>query len=174
MSDRLSNLLGAVAIAAGDRIGAGAAAVVSHGGAHPAALVHLLAHPGRSIEDLRRVLRISQPGAVQAANRLEAAGLIERRPGADARTRALHLTAKGRRTARAVLAERAGASHDMLAALDADEQARLEPLLAKLVAGLAGDRPEALTVCRLCDRRACAAGPGAECPLEHTTRRAAA
>jgi MarR family transcriptional regulator, negative regulator of the multidrug operon emrRAB len=172
MPDRLANLLGVVAIAASDRIGAGAAAAVSHGGAHPSALVHLLAHPGGSIEDLRRVLRISQPGAVQAANRLEAAGLVERRAGRDARTRALHLTRRGRATARAVLAERAEAVAGVLDSLDADEKARLEPLLAKLVAGLADDRPGALTVCRLCDRGACAAGD--ECPLEHTTRTAAA
>jgi MarR family transcriptional repressor of emrRAB len=173
MHDRLAQLLGVVAIAAADRIGEGAAAAASRGGAHPAALVHLLAHPGDSIDELARVLRISQPGAVQAANRLEAQGLVERRPGRDARTRALHLTRRGRATARAILAERADAVGGMLDALDADQRAQLEALLDTLVARLADDRPQALTVCRLCDRGACAAGD-AECPLEHTTRRAAA
>ena len=54
--DRLANLLGALALTAADRIGNGASAAAPHGGAHPAALVHLLAHPGGSIEELRRVL----------------------------------------------------------------------------------------------------------------------
>jgi len=169
MQDRLANLLGALSLAASDRIGEGAAAAASHGGAHPAALVHLLAYPGDSVEQLARILRISQPGAVQATNRLEAAGLVERRPGKDARTRALHLTRRGRTVAREVLAERTEAVGDLLDALDAEERAQLVPLLEKLVASLADDRPQALTVCRMCDRGACAAGEGAECPLEHTT-----
>ena len=170
--DRLANLLGALALTAADRIGNGASAAAPHGGAHPAALVHLLAHPGGSIEELRRVLGISQPGAVQAVNRLEAAGLIERRAGKDARTRSLRLTARGRRVARSVLAERARSVSGVLDGLDAEERARLLPLLEKLVAGLADDRPGALTVCRMCDRDACC--DGGECPLEHTVPGAAA
>jgi hypothetical protein len=55
----------------------------------------------------------------------------------------------------------------MLAALDEDEQARLLPLLERLTSCLAVDRPGALNVCRMCDRRACLQQPG--CPLEHTT-----
>ena len=172
MPDRLTNLIGALALAASDRVAAGASEALSRGGAHPAILVHLDAYPGVSIEDLRRVLRISQPGAVQAVNRLEAAGLIERRAGKDARTRALHLTDSGREVARAVLTERARAVGGLLDALDADERAQLLPLLEKLVAGLAADRPAALTVCRMCDRDACCAY--AACPLEHTNQPLAA
>jgi DNA-binding MarR family transcriptional regulator len=164
--DRLTNLMGALALAATDRMTDGAGAAVAHGGAHPAMLVHLLGHPGDSIDRLRRVLRISQPGAVRAANRLEEAGLLERRPGKDGRTTSLHLTARGRRVARAVLSERERGVGDLLDLLDEDEQARLLPLLEKLVARLADDRPGALTVCRLCDRDACCAT--APCPLQHT------
>jgi DNA-binding MarR family transcriptional regulator len=170
--DRLTNLMGALALAASDRVGAGATEALKHGGTHPAILVHLDAYPGLSIEGLRRVLRISQPGAVQAVNRLEAGGLIERRAGKDARTRALHLTQAGRKAARGVLNERGRSVSDLLDPLDADERARLLPLLEKLVAGLADDRPGALTVCRMCDRDACCAS-GA-CPLEHTHQPVAA
>ena len=172
MHDRLTNLMGALALAASDRVAAGASEALSHGGAHPAILVHLDAYPGVSIEELRRVLRISQPGAVQAVNRLQAAGLIERRAGKDARTRALHLTRAGRKAARGVLDERAHSVSDLLDSLDADERAQLLPLLEKLVAGLADDRPSALTVCRMCDRDACCAS--AACPLEHTNQPVAA
>jgi MarR family transcriptional regulator, negative regulator of the multidrug operon emrRAB len=172
MDDRLTNLLGSLALAASDRVAAGAAQAVGHGGAHPAVLVHLDAYPGVSIEDLRRVLSVSQPGAVQAVNRLEADGLVERRAGKDGRTRALHLTPAGREAARGVLAQRGRSLSGLLDALDAGERARLLPLLEKLVAGLADDRPGALTVCRMCDRNACYAK--AACPLEHTNRPVAA
>jgi hypothetical protein len=72
--------------------------------------------------------------------------------------RALRLTPKGRRAAADVLARRADALDELLGALSAPEREALEPLLEKLVAGLAHDRPAALTVCRLCDRTACCGG----------------
>jgi hypothetical protein len=55
----------------------------------------------------------------------------------------------------------------LLEPLTPAERADLEGLLARVVLGLAHDRPGALTVCRLCDRSACYSGPG--CPLDHTT-----
>jgi MarR family transcriptional regulator, negative regulator of the multidrug operon emrRAB len=165
--DRLANLLGVTALAATDRLRGAVEADLGHGGAAPAVLVHLRAHPGESIEALRRVLAISQPATVRAVDRLAEDGLVERRPGPDRRTLALFLTRRGQRAARRVLAQRAASLRDLLAPLDEDEQARLLPLLEKLAAGLADDRPQALRVCRLCDRRACTRRPG--CPLDHTT-----
>ena len=164
--------MGALALAAADRLTERASAAAAHGGVHPAILVHLEAYPGESVERLRRVLRISQPGAVRAANTLEEAGLLERRRGRDGRTTALHLTASGRKAAREVRAGRERGIGPLLDVLDEDEQARLLPLLEKLVAALADDRPDALTVCRLCDRDACCST--APCPLEHTNLGAAA
>ncbi len=105
--------------------------------------------------------------AVKVAGRLAADGLLDRRPGPDRRTRALHLTAKGCRASTRVLAERAAELDHVLAVLDREDRARLEALLEKLVAGLAGDRAGALTVCRLCDRSTCCGAP-AGCPLQHT------
>ena len=68
-----------------------------------------------------------------------------------------------------MLSRRAGELSALLSVLEPAERAALEPLLAKLVAALADDRPAALGVCRLCDRAACCGG-AADCPLEHTTR----
>jgi DNA-binding MarR family transcriptional regulator len=167
MAERLENLLGVVALAAADRMRAGVEATLEHGGSHPAALVHLLAHEGDSIEDLRVALGVSQPGAVRTVTRLEDAGLLERRPGRDARCRSLRLTAAGRAAARRALGERARGARGILAALEPEEKERLLPLLERLAAGLADDRPEAIRVCRLCDRDACCGGT-AECPLQHT------
>jgi MarR family transcriptional regulator, negative regulator of the multidrug operon emrRAB len=170
--DRLANLLGVTALAAADRLRAAVEADLGHGGAAPALLVHLHAYPGESIEALRRVLAISQPATVRAVDRLAEDGLVERRAGPDRRTLALFLTRRGQRAARRVLARRAASLGDLLAPLDENEQARLLPLLEKLASWLAVDRPGALNVCRMCDRRACLKRPG--CPLEHTTGSGAA
>jgi DNA-binding MarR family transcriptional regulator len=166
--DRLANLLGVTALAAADRLRAAVEADLGHGGAAPAVLVHLQAYPGESVEALRRVLAISQPATVRAVDRLAEEGLVERRPGPDRRTLALFLTRRGQHAARRVLARRMASLRDILAALDEDERARLLPLLEKLTSCLAVDRPGALNVCRMCDRRSCLQRPG--CPLVHTTR----
>ncbi|MDQ3612069.1 MAG: MarR family winged helix-turn-helix transcriptional regulator [Actinomycetota bacterium] len=129
--------------------------------------MHLDANPGESVQALATVLGISQPAAVKVADRLAADGLLERRPGPDNRTRALHLTAKGCGAAARTLRLRAAELDHVLAVLDREDRARLEALLEKLVAGLAGDRAGALTVCRLCDRSTCCGAP-AGCPLQHT------
>jgi MarR family transcriptional regulator, negative regulator of the multidrug operon emrRAB len=167
MADRLAQLLGALSLSATDRFRAGVDGTLGRGGAHAAALVHLDAYPGGSIQELATVLGVSQPAAVKLADRLGADGLLERRSGRDNRTRALHLTPTGRTAAARVLADRAAELDRILAVLDRDERDRLEPLLEKLVEALAGDRAGALTVCRLCDRETCCGAP-AGCPLGHT------
>jgi DNA-binding MarR family transcriptional regulator len=142
-------------------------ASLGRAGVHAAALVHLDAYPGDSVQALADVLRVSQPAAVKVVNRLAGDGLLERRQGPDGRTRALHLSPAGREAAARVLADRAAQLEEVLQVLGDDEREHLQPLLEKLVAALAGDRPGALTVCRLCDRTSCCGAP-AGCPLEHT------
>ncbi len=168
MADRLAQLLGAVSLAATDRSRASVEHSLGRGGAHAGALVHLDAYPGESVQALADVLDVSQPATVKIVDRLVSDGLAQRRPGADNRTLALHLTPAGRRAAAAVLADRSTALGELLSVLEHDERARLEPLLAKLVAALAEDRPGALTVCRMCDREVCCGDPDG-CPLGHTT-----
>ena len=163
---RLAQMLGVVALAAADRMRGAIEAELAAGGAAPAALVHLQAHPGESVESLRRVLGISQPATVRIVDRLADARLLERRAGADRRTLALHLTGAGGAAASRVLARRAESLGTMLDALPPAERAALLPALERLVATLAHDRAGALSTCRLCDRAACTSAPG--CPLEHT------
>ncbi|MGI8441063.1 MAG: MarR family winged helix-turn-helix transcriptional regulator [Thermoleophilaceae bacterium] len=168
VEDRLANLLGVTALAATDRLRTAVEGELSHGGSSPAVLVHLQAYPGESVEAVRRVLGISQPATVRVVDRLAAEGLVERRPGPDRRSLALHLTAVGERAASAALGRRTRSLRALLDALAPAEQAALVPLLERLVASLADDRPQALRVCRLCDRHACTEAPG--CPLDHTTQ----
>jgi len=169
VADRLAQLVGVLSLSATDRFRDRIEGSLGRAGAHAAALVHLDAYPGDSVQALATVLGVSQPAAVKLADRLAADGLLERRRGPDGRTLALHLTAKGHAAAARVLADRTAELEPLLAVLAPDERERLEPLLEKLVAALAGDRPGALAVCRMCDRDACC-GARAGCPLDHTVR----
>src|SRR4051812_2017035 len=117
MSDRLAQLLGVAALAATDRLRASVEGDLAHGGATPAALVHLQAHPGDTVEALRQVLGISQPATVRLVNRLVADGLAERRPGGDRRTVAVHLTRAGQRAATRLLERRAESLSGLLETL---------------------------------------------------------
>ena len=169
MGDDLSQLLGVVALAATDRVRGAVDATLGRGGAHAAALIHLKAYPGEPVGSLAPVLRISQPAAVKLADRLVSDGLAVRDPGPDGRTRALRLTPAGADAADRALADRAARLDELVAVLDTGERRQLLPLLEKLVAGLADDRPGALNTCRMCDRAACCGRP-AGCPLQHTVR----
>ena len=99
---RLSNLLGAWALAVSDRVGAAAAAAAGRGGQAPAALVALHQFAGGStIEELRQVLGLSHSAAVRLIDSLVADGHVARHQAADdRRSVALILTASGRTTAR--------------------------------------------------------------------------
>lgn len=166
--ERLANLLGVTALAATDRLRTAVENELGRGGSAPAALVHLQAWPGGSVEALRQVVGLSQPAAVRLVDALVADGLVERRAGADRRTLALQLTPAGTQEASRLLERRADSLRPLLEALKPAEQEALVPLLERLTAALADDRPQALRSCRLCDRAACATGPG--CPLDHTVR----
>jgi DNA-binding MarR family transcriptional regulator len=131
-----------------------------------AALVTLLAHPGRGVGWLSGVLGLTDSGATRLVERLVAEGLVRRQSGADARTRTLRLTAAGARRAHEVLSARERELETVLAPLTSDERRTFERLLGKVVAGLTDDHATGLRACRLCDRDAC--GTGAPCPLQHT------
>lgn len=160
--DRLTNLLGAQALAVTDLL-LGPRDTASE----RAALVTVLAHPGRPVSWLGGVLGLTSSGVTRLVDRLVAAGCVERTRGTDARSRRLELTATGRMRAEAVLRARHEALAEVVVPLSVTDRAELERLLQLLVGGLADARPRALQVCRLCDRAACASG-AAECPLEHT------
>jgi MarR family transcriptional repressor of emrRAB len=160
---RPENLLGAVALAVTDRLRDAVTAEGERGLSASAALVHLRLRPGQSIDFLARVLRVTHPGAVRLVDRLEHDGLVERRAGADARSRALVLTDEGRQAAAAVLARRSDVLGELLAPLTAAERRQLEPLFEKLLVAVTGDRWSARHICRLCDFPAC---DSPACPVD--------
>lgn len=165
---RLENLLGAQSLALADRLLAGAGGPDDASASECAALVTLLAHPGRTVGWLGGVLGLTSSGVTRLTERLVSAGWVERTPGADARRRELELTSAGKRQAKRVLAGRRAALSSAVAVLSPAEQTHLETLLDTMVARLATDRQEALRVCRLCDRTSCC-DAGRDCPLQPTT-----
>jgi len=170
---RAANLLGALSLAVVDRVSAEVETAAGQTSAGPAALVAL--HQflgGRSMDDLRSAVSLTPSGAVRLVDRLATAGLVERRPGSDGRSLALHLTAKGRRTAKRVLAARAEVVGGILAVLDERERKMLVGLAEQLIGAItderlsereAGREPAGGWLCRLCDADACGR-PDGHCP----------
>jgi MarR family transcriptional repressor of emrRAB len=156
------NAFGALSLAVADRMQEAMASVAGHGASGPAALVALDGETGGgSIDALRRLLGITHSGTVRLVDRLAAAGLVERRVGADARAVAIHLTPQGRRTARRVLAAREAALEQVLVALSPAQRRHFEPLVAALVQGLADPR-----ICRMCDAERCENCPNSNARLD--------
>jgi DNA-binding MarR family transcriptional regulator len=166
MTARVVQLLGVTSLAAVERLQGAVAQSAGLEEVEASALVHLQAWPGASVGELAGVVGRSQPATVRLVDRLVEARLVRREPGPDRRTVALVVTEAGAEAANTVLTARARALAPMLAGFSQRDRATLERLLGKLTAGLTEDRPEAVHVCRLCDRGACRASPG--CPLEPT------
>src|SRR5262245_17019623 len=93
--DYLANLLGAASLGISDRVTAAADASLGLGGQTAAALVLVGMSPRTSIKKLAERLRLSHPGAVRLAERLESEGLVARHPAEDRREVRLALTRKG-------------------------------------------------------------------------------
>lgn len=159
-----ANILGTLALTVGDRIGIGTTRAAGYGAHAPAALVTLLWYPDRPITQLADRLRISHPGAVQLSTRLEDAGLVERIPGADGRTRLLALTPAGRAAAKAVLVERQTVLDRAIAAVPDHALEGLLEAVSAMLGALADDLLTSEFMCRLCDEHSC---PDSRCPVEH-------
>jgi MarR family transcriptional repressor of emrRAB len=163
---RLTNLLGALALAASDLLAHEGERTVGRSASAPACLLTIATRPGISIEALRTILGLSQPATVRLVDRLGADGLVTRNPGPDNRTRALTLTPEGRRRATEALQARHSILGSLLEDLDADDRARLTEMLERLLARLPQSREHARHLCRLCDHPACETP---YCPVDRAT-----
>lgn len=170
---RLVNLLGAVAVGLTDAAVGDVAANAELDHTATAALVALLDFAGsESVQRLSQLVGLSHSGSVRLVNRLADAGLVERRPGADARTLAVRLTRRGRAVARRIRARRHAAIAATLNGLTQRERQQLAANCEVLVTNLAsarlaqraaGERPSGGALCRMCDPQACQRADG-RCP----------
>ncbi len=177
LDERLVNIVGALAVALSDAIESATGAATGHTGATPAALVSLLdLLAGRSVDDLRQAVDLTHSGGVRLLDRLVSEGLAERRPGADARSIAVVLTARGRRLARHAREARRTALAEVLGVLDDHDREQLTRITEQLIGAVvarrleeraAGHDPAGGWLCRLCDPRACGRPDGA-CPAATT------
>ncbi len=115
---------------------------------------------GQSIDRLRGVLGMSQPGAARLVDRLVDERLANRGVDrADRRVTTVRITARGRRVVERARTARASAVQAWLDGLPAGAQERLGPLLDELAGARirASEDPAALanSQCRLCDPAAC-------------------
>lgn len=131
----LGNRLGLQLHYADVRVMAGLGARLTPLGVTPAratAIVYIGLHPGCDQTTLGRALGVNRASTVKAVDELEALGAIERRPGRDRRTNALHLTAEGEALRGRIEQETAVHDQEAFAALTVEERLQLSALLAKL------------------------------------------
>lgn len=154
-SDRLANLLGALSLDLARAQDAATAAVVGQSGAAAAALVVIGAAPGRTVEQLRRPLGLTQPGATRLVERLVDAGWVDRGGSFGRRGLQLTLTPAGQDMLERLLAARQAALAAALVPLSVAQQAQLTAIIETLLAARVGDRDDLERLCRLCERRCC-------------------
>jgi DNA-binding MarR family transcriptional regulator len=157
-----ANRLGALALAVIDGYQTVIAARVGLDIASASALNAIGFRPGCSIRELSQLLALTHPGAVRCADRLQAAGLIKRRSGADARTVALHLTQLGTRRWQDMRHARMQWLDDLLSDMPSTQRAFFDTALSQLLIKLAVTPAASERICRLCDEHRCV---GAGCPI---------
>ncbi|WNI16819.1 MarR family winged helix-turn-helix transcriptional regulator [Actinacidiphila sp. ITFR-21] len=165
---RGANLLGAFAVAAHDRL---LAELAEHGGgsaSRAAALATLKGCPGDTVEQLAAVLGLTGSGATRLVAGLVGDDLVDKRPGADGRALALHLTSRGQAVAEEILRARHDCFEEMLGELTPDERRTFVRLSERMLASLGDGAKWADHACRLCDYDSC---PQQTCPV---ARKAAA
>jgi DNA-binding MarR family transcriptional regulator len=110
--------------------------------ARATAVVYIALHDGCDQISLGRALGINRASTMKAVDELEALGALERRPGRDRRTNALHLTPSGVAMGRDI--ERITLEHDqaMFGDMTLSERAELVRLLAKVRSGHDVPAPE--------------------------------
>ncbi len=154
-SAALSNVFGAMALFAGDRISTAVESETGLNGITVSALVSIAHAPGESIDFLATTLRRSHSTVVRLVGGLVDQGLVSRGSGVDARVVSLELTRSGKQMVRKALASRVLVLDELLSKLDPVERDTLETLSWKLISSNVEDEAHALWICRLCDGEVC-------------------
>jgi DNA-binding MarR family transcriptional regulator len=164
--DRQANVLGAFALVVTDRTvdamtSAGREPLSQTAAAALAALHHFLGRP--NLDLLRQVLGLTASGTVRLVDRLTELGYVERKEGADARSRTVTLTRQGRHAAKRIAAARAAVLTNALEQLTPEERTVFYDLMGKVIAGFVRGRGATKWICRACDTTACGRD-GGHCP----------
>jgi DNA-binding MarR family transcriptional regulator len=172
---RDGNVLGALSLVLADRMSDAVSAAAGGQSQTAAAALCALAQflDGCTLDRLCRVLGMTSSGTVRLVDRLEAAGLVRRGHGDDARSTSLTLTAAGTRTARRVTAARGAVLEGALDMLSVEDRRTFERLVAEVLSRVASDKARRADgtawICRLCDLPACGRDAGT-CPAANAAR----
>jgi DNA-binding MarR family transcriptional regulator len=158
-STRDLNLVGAFAVATADAIRQAAESSLGQGASAPAALITIGAYPGRTIEQLRQPLGLSQPGALRLVERLEDAGWVARR-AANGRGVALSLTPSGEKVVADLLQARDTSLGQLLGTLSPLQLRDMAAAAEVVLAAQTENRHDLERLCRLCHRDRCP-----DCPV---------
>ena len=164
--DRAANLLGALTLAAHDRLMAALSAAGGGSVSRAAALATLHGYPGDTVDELAVVLGITGSGATRLVAQLVRDGLVDKRAGRDGRSVALHLTPGGQAAAAGVLGARRASFGAALAVLSESDRRAFTALAERLLPHLGAGQEWADRTCRLCDYAAC---PQGSCPAACAT-----
>lgn len=160
--ERLTNLLGALAIGVADRMRMAVAQAMPQGGETVSAVIVIGHAPSMSIDQLSRILRLTHGGAVRLVDRLIGQNLVDKQPSAnDRRVMTLALTQSGSQLRDTLLTLRYNALSALIQRISLDDLAALERIAEIIVAALPENPISALTTCRYCDERSCI-----DCPMQ--------
>jgi DNA-binding MarR family transcriptional regulator len=159
---RCSNLLGAFVIAAYDQMVERIETEESIAPQGAAALVVIGVNEGRSVDFLSGALHLSHSGCVRVVDKLQEAGLVERREGQDRRVVALYLTPSGHKRAHSILRTRRKYLDGLLQTLSATQQRQFTAQIELMLYEMTNSEEHAEAMCRFCDEAAC---PQERCPV---------
>lgn len=170
-ADQSANLLGALTLATFDRMTEAMEAdsgLSQTAAAALSALDQFLTRP--SVDQLTRVVGLTQSGGVRLIDRLERDGFVRRGPGMDGRTASVSLTPAGRRAARRLEAARLRLLDVVLTPLSAEDRAVFGILAGRMLVGMMREPGATRWICRLCELSACGR-PAGKCPIEQEARK---
>ena len=165
---RTANLLGALASEIADRLDQKLKSHPNQTDSAAAALNLIGYYDGCSNGALSQALQLSHTATVRLVDKLEAAGWVDSRSGADRRSVALHLTKAGRKHVQSVIADRNGTLSEIVASLTPKQCDQLASLIEVLLADMTDSADAANHICRLCDDVAC---PPGNCPVHQAAEK---
>jgi DNA-binding MarR family transcriptional regulator len=152
----LANVLGALSLALTDSVAHSVERMIDDAGPAAEAMCLVRHAPGIPIEQLRRALGMSHPGAVRLVERLEKQGLILReRCSVDRRAVELKLTKEGEALVSKLHQARLKALEEAIASLSSKDRQNLCRITNQILFSLTKTKDSALTICRLCDETNC-------------------
>ena len=171
-TERVANLLGAVALAVTDRLQGVLCAASGCSIQGVAALQWIERFPGIRPGDLARVLDIGGPAVSGLVSRLRKEGLIlVTRARRDQREMALRLSELGERHVRLTSQARTRSLESLIELLPVVLWPRLVKVCERLLAMLPESPRHALATCRHCNWSVCRTDPEVPCPVVLTTLR---